>query len=542
MQTKICFSQLKAFLISIPFLLIAMPLAALAAQVTLQWDANDPKPTGYRIYQRVEGQSYDYGAYAWSGEGTTVTLDGLTEGTTYYYVVRAYEGTDESGDSNEVEYTPSVTSVDSDGDGVDDASDAFPHDDTEWVDTDSDGIGNNADTDDDGDGMPDVWEATYGLNPLADDGDQDPDNDGVSNVDEYTSGNDPTQEPGNSVPDQPQNSAPVHQAIVGLNPTLVTGAFSDADNDTHARTHFQISTDETFTTLVFERISSTHLTSLTIADMILDPDTTYRWRVRFYDNHDGVSEWSDYTSFTTIDYETAGDVNGNGILDIQEVSSYVDLNNDGLDDAVQDGMMIVGSDDPVNPYISIQRVDDGVQFFGIQSMSTKGMSLTGDQPENLTSIISFKLYLPEGVTQTSVTVYFTLPAPSNAQWYKYDPDLGWAVYPEAVFSANYRSVTLTLEDGGIGDLDGVENGVIVDPAGLGYSSSQTTDSSGSHTPSDGGSSSCFISATATGNLLDGIERVCITIGLLIGACLIVAFGRLNSFAWKDIQAESRRHG
>lgn len=44
---------------------------------------------------------------------------------------------------------------DSDSDGVVDADDAFPSDASETVDTDSDGIGNNADTDDDGDGVAD---------------------------------------------------------------------------------------------------------------------------------------------------------------------------------------------------------------------------------------------------------------------------------------------------------------------------------------------------------------------------------------------------
>ena len=42
--------------------------------------------------------------------------------------------------------------TDDDGDSVTDTNDAFPLDSTESVDTDHDGIGNNADTDDDGDG------------------------------------------------------------------------------------------------------------------------------------------------------------------------------------------------------------------------------------------------------------------------------------------------------------------------------------------------------------------------------------------------------
>jgi erythromycin esterase len=64
----------------------------------------------------------------------------------------------------------------------------FPN---EWLDTDGDGIGNNADTDDDNDGMPDTWEVEYNLNPLLDDADDDADGDGFSNIQEYEEGTDP---------------------------------------------------------------------------------------------------------------------------------------------------------------------------------------------------------------------------------------------------------------------------------------------------------------------------------------------------------------
>ncbi len=45
--------------------------------------------------------------------------------------------------------------IDSDGDGVVDSEDAFPFDPTEWLDTDGDNIGNNADPDDDNDNLLD---------------------------------------------------------------------------------------------------------------------------------------------------------------------------------------------------------------------------------------------------------------------------------------------------------------------------------------------------------------------------------------------------
>jgi hypothetical protein len=49
--------------------------------------------------------------------------------------------------------------TDTDGDGVADYQDAFPDDINEWLDTDSDGTGDNADTDDDDDLVPDVSDA-----------------------------------------------------------------------------------------------------------------------------------------------------------------------------------------------------------------------------------------------------------------------------------------------------------------------------------------------------------------------------------------------
>ena len=83
--------------------------------------------------------------------------------------------------------------ADSDNDGVVDAQDAFPKDAKEWLDTDKDGIGNNADTDDDGDGLTDTWEKQYGLNPLdASDAALDSDGDGLSNREEFKLATNPT--------------------------------------------------------------------------------------------------------------------------------------------------------------------------------------------------------------------------------------------------------------------------------------------------------------------------------------------------------------
>ena len=59
-----------------------------------------------------------------------------------------------------------ILDYDSDNDGTPDASDAFPLDDTETLDTDNDRIGNNADLDDDGDDYNDTYEVECGSDPL----------------------------------------------------------------------------------------------------------------------------------------------------------------------------------------------------------------------------------------------------------------------------------------------------------------------------------------------------------------------------------------
>ena len=59
-----------------------------------------------------------------------------------------------------------ILDYDGDNDGTLDANDAFPFDETEYLDTDNDRIGNNADLDDDGDIYNDTYEIACGSDPL----------------------------------------------------------------------------------------------------------------------------------------------------------------------------------------------------------------------------------------------------------------------------------------------------------------------------------------------------------------------------------------
>ncbi len=89
----------------IGFVVLIASLAR-SAEVTLSWDPNDPAPDGYKLYQRLKGQAYNDTSPAWTGTDANCTVGNLQPGTVYYFVVRAYVGPEESGDSNEVTHTP----------------------------------------------------------------------------------------------------------------------------------------------------------------------------------------------------------------------------------------------------------------------------------------------------------------------------------------------------------------------------------------------------------------------------------------------------
>ncbi|MCG7533021.1 PKD domain-containing protein [Psychrobium sp. MM17-31] len=94
-------------------------------------------------------------------EGITSTIGLIQDPETVDSFIAKINQTNSSlYDSTERELKLDKTLVkDSDNDGTIDLEDAFPHDETEWLDSDGDNIGNNADTDDDNDNVEDSSDA-----------------------------------------------------------------------------------------------------------------------------------------------------------------------------------------------------------------------------------------------------------------------------------------------------------------------------------------------------------------------------------------------
>jgi hypothetical protein len=87
------------------FLVVLSAQAALAGQVKLAWNASSGSGvSGYKIYYGARTGSYDKSVDA--GSNTSVTVNNLSDGATYYFAAKAYDASgQESGFSNEVSST-----------------------------------------------------------------------------------------------------------------------------------------------------------------------------------------------------------------------------------------------------------------------------------------------------------------------------------------------------------------------------------------------------------------------------------------------------
>ena len=320
----------------------------------------------------------------------------------------------------------------------------------------------------------------------------------VMNADKTVTASFAFQPPPNTDPEPPAPNFPTGgTGNVPLAPTLSTGAFSDLNpGDTHDQTHWQI-----FRTSdnrqVLDVVSTGYLTQLPVPRLILDPDTAYYWRARFYDSQGAVSAWSPNAAFTTL--TAAGDNDANGILDSQEVDDTVDLDGDGVPDNFQPDSIKTVLAEVGNGQLAVNiRNAVGVTSIdALQAIDPAEITDTANKPLDMTmGVLAYKITMATPGDSTQIALHLSEPVPVDAGWYKYDAVTGWSDYSAyTTLSADRKTVTIELIDGDFGDADGLANGIIVDPAGFGLPPGVSFPSGGSGTTS-GSNGSCFI-ATAT---------------------------------------------
>ena len=294
-----------------------------------------------------------------------------------------------------------------------------------------------------------------------------------------------------NAPEKPVLKNPPDNSVLNLtDQQLSTNPFSDLNDDTyHQKTHWQISTDSSYSTLILDIESEKSLTSLLIFKIMLTNDATYFWRVCF-SNGKQFSEWSDSFSFT-IENEQNDDKDANGISDSQELTdTTLDLDNNDISDIHQDDFKCLKAMKG-NITIGVKSNEDAT-IESIESIDSSSITDTTNKPDITLpyGLIGFRLKGDPGF-KSDVDIYLSTPLPDNSIWYKYDYLNGWFDYSEhTTISSDRKTVTVMLQDGEFGDLDGTKNGIIVDPSGPGI---QNINKPGNKIDNDDDNSNCFIS-------------------------------------------------
>jgi hypothetical protein len=309
----------------------------------------------------------------------------------------------------------------------------------------------------------------------------------------------------NNAPNQPVLESPEDGSQdIPLNITLIGGAFTDentAEGDFHYQTHWQVGLDSSFATLLLDLVSPVSLTTLILPGSVLTEEAVYYWRVRYFDSYEAGSEWSETFAFKTT--PTSRDGNGNGIPDALELdaASLADLDQNGIPDVSQisDQFKALNTIDG-SGQIAFETTNPNDIIVFVESCDPEAYPDEGGQskPGDIRfGLLSFRLRIQNIGAAVTVAVYFSAPLPDSYKWYKYDLVKGWHIYTDAVFSADRRSLTFTLTDGGDGDTDGLANGIIVDPAGAGSNVTGAVATPISGSAGIGGSGGvCFIAAAA----------------------------------------------
>ncbi len=180
--------------------------------------------------------------------------------------------------------------------------------------------------------------------------------------------------------------------------------------------------------------------------------------------------------------------------------------------------------------------DDGGKLTQLETMDPASIRTTSDMPkEFLMDLIDFQVKTDRVGGTVTMTVHLPEPAPENYHWYKFNADAGtWTNYSEeigengekgAVFNETRDQITITLVDGGMGDDDGIANGIIVDPSGPAAASS-TLAATGAIGSNDFGASGggCFIASSVKGSLTTPPIWAIVT--ALVGVALTFGFVRV----------------
>jgi len=212
-------------------------------------------------------------------------------------------------------------------------------------------------------------------------------------------------------------------------------------------------------------------------------ENEYWWRVKCKDNLGGLeSEWANSETFTVSPDDTMAN------QQFDQATENLILNNFANAGIAAE----TAFKDAVNSETIVAGIDTG----NLQMRSMDPVEIEGSEAFNIEYLFDIRV---DGLTAGEIVVVsIFIPGNYTGNWYKYNPiDDTWNIYTDAtivgtvtVNGQTYTRIDLTLTDGGDGDFDGMANGIIVDPSGLGPITGVSSVSGG------GG---CFIATAAYGS-------------------------------------------
>ena len=130
--------------------------------------------------------------------------------------------------------------------------------------------------------------------------------------------------------------------------------------------------------------------------------------------------------------------------------------------------------------IGIKTITGG-SLVSLSQINPDDVTDNNNRPENLTyGLIDIKIKTDKPGEKSIVKIYLPKSAPVMYKWYKYQINKGWNQYDYAIFNNDRNEIELTFVDGNssYGDDDGLLNGIISDPSGLGLINKKDNDSNG----------------------------------------------------------------
>jgi len=244
-------------------------------------------------------------------------------------------------------------------------------------------------------------------------------------------------------------------------------------------------------------------------------------------------------TFVTIPVDLAGEtlifeltVQDNSGLETTDTVS-VTINDNGITDFPE---TVLTTTSPQGEPIGVEE-ESGGNYVSVTTVESSTIPEASSKPTDLIyDLIDMTVKVHTPGTMARVALYFPSPAPYGYKMYHYNRVARrWTDYSKyAAFNATRTKVTLTMIDGGVGDDDGVSNGIIIDPFALGSAPlySNPPDNTGGSS-SDGGSGSCFITTTAYGSsmnpmVLRGLNDNYLMLSLIAILSMLIVINSKNS--------------